>query len=43
MLFTSQDYNWTGPGSGTTTNSAVVVMEGDVTESYFKFHKVPCN
>jgi hypothetical protein len=57
----SQDYNWSGSGSGTTgdsgnvvngaylspiitssgttTDSAIVVMVGDVTEGYFKFMK----
>lgn len=36
---TSHDYSWPGNGSGTTTNSTVVVMDGDVTEDYFKLLK----
>jgi hypothetical protein len=32
----SQDYNWTGSGSGL-SNSVPTVIEGGVTENYFKF------
>jgi len=36
----SQDYTWTGDGSGTSTNSTPVVIEGNsITEEYFKFLK----
>jgi hypothetical protein len=34
----SQNFNWFGAGSGT-SNTAVVVVEGYVTEDYFKFLK----
>jgi hypothetical protein len=35
----SQDYDWHGNGSGTTTNSDVVVIKGDITENYFDFQE----
>lgn len=38
-LVYSSDYNWKGSGSGTSTNSTVVVMNGTIAETYFKTEK----
>ena len=35
----SQDYTWDGDGSGTTTNSTPIILDGNVREVYFKYLK----
>jgi hypothetical protein len=35
----SQDYTWDGDGSGATTNSTPIILDGDIREMYFKYLK----